>query len=125
MTQNNGTRVLVLDPDPSVRALLVALLHREGYAADAAANPDEALHLRRAVHHEAVIVEPRSFGGPAVLDALRDAVPGIPVNLIVVITAEPTASLYEKRTGVRAVLRKPFFLDELVGAVASCCEALH
>ena len=115
-------RVLVIDPDPAIRALLVAILHREGYAADAAQDPEQALRLRRSVRHAAVIVEPRLLGGPALLEELADAAPGAAKNFIVVTSPDRGGSIYEGKAGVWKVLMKPFVIDDLTEALASCCD---
>src|ERR1044071_5506456 len=65
--------ILVVDPDPAIRTLIVALLHREGYATEAAASAEQALELHRKTQPKAVVVEPRIPGGRALLDALRTA----------------------------------------------------
>jgi DNA-binding response OmpR family regulator len=115
-----GNSVLVIDSDPAVCALLVALLQREGYTADVAEDAGKALQLRRHGRHNAIIVEPRIDGGDALLEQLHDGA----TNLIVVTTPDgPPPSPYEHTRGVHAVLFKPFEIGELAAAVASCCDA--
>ena len=110
--------VLVVDPDPSVRMLLVTLMRRAGYQTDAAEDRDEALALHRTRPHDAVIVEPRGLGGAALLEQLDDGAS----NLIVVTTPEGPSTPYRDARGVRTVLLKPFRIDDLAAAVASCCS---
>jgi DNA-binding NtrC family response regulator len=112
------SRVLVVDPDPAVRALLVALMRREGYLTDAVGDPEEALELRRTMHPDVVVVEPRNLGGERLLEELHDGV----ANLVVVTTPEGRSAPYRYSRGVHAVLFKPFRIDELAAAVASCCS---
>lgn len=124
MNASNQNAVLVIDPDPSIRALILAVLRRKGYVAEAAANADQALQLHRDGTHAAFIVEPRIHGGDALLDALQTASGGDDApgpNLIVVTTPEPSQATYTGRPGVHAVLFKPFFLNDLAEAVAACC----
>lgn len=115
------SRVLVVDPDPSVRMLLVALMRRAGYQTDAARDQNEALALHRTWPHDAVIVEPRNLGGAALLEKLADGKP----NLIVVTTPEGASTPYRDTRGVRTVLLKPFRIDDLAAAVASCCNGAN
>jgi DNA-binding NtrC family response regulator len=124
MTAAGPNAVLVIDPDPSTRALIVALLRREGYVAVAAASPDEALRLHRDRRHAAVILDPRVHDGDALLHALQSADDGAAPSskLIVVTTREHSTAIYDGRPGVHTVLFKPFVLNDLAEAVASCCD---
>lgn len=124
MNTADPNSVLVIDPDPATRALILALLRREGYVAVAAAGPDEALRVHRDRRHAAVILDPRVDDGEALLNALQtaddDATPSS--NLIVVTTREQSPATYHRHPGVHAVLFKPFVLNDLAEAVASCCD---
>lgn len=120
MNASSRNAILVIDPDPSIRALILALLRRKGYLAEAAANSDEALRLHRDRKHAAVILDPRVLGGDALLHALQTA-NDAPGQLIVVTTPDHSQTTYSARPGVHAVLYKPFFLSELADAVAACC----
>jgi DNA-binding NtrC family response regulator len=116
-----SSRVLIVDPDPSVRRLLVALMRRAGYLTDAAEDQEEALALHRRLPHDAVIVEPRNLGGAALLEKLDDGT----ANLIVVTTPDGVTIPYRDTRGVRTVLFKPFRIDDLAAAVASCCDGAN
>ncbi|HVG23179.1 MAG TPA: response regulator [Thermoanaerobaculia bacterium] len=122
-TLSENAAVLVIDPDPSIRTLIVALLRRNGYVAESAGDTDEALRLRRVGRHAAVILDPRVLGGDALLRALRSAGDddAASPNLIVVTTPEQAQTPYAGRPGVHAVLFKPFHLNDLAAAVAECC----
>ncbi|HVE71557.1 MAG TPA: hypothetical protein VNI54_09340 [Thermoanaerobaculia bacterium] len=124
MNAPDRNAILVIDPDPSIRALILAVLRREGYAAEAAATPDEALRLHRDRQHAAVILEPRIHGGDVLLHALQTdgGGDGPSRKLIVVTTPEPFHAPYDGHPGVHAVLFKPFFLNDLAEAVATCCD---
>jgi CheY-like chemotaxis protein len=116
--------ILVVDPDPAIRTLILALMRREGYTAEAAGSAEQALALHGSTHPSAVVVEPRIAGGIALLDALQRgdgdgrAKPGV----IVVTTPDGHGTPYAGAPGVRAVLLKPFRLEELTDAVAACCD---
>jgi DNA-binding NtrC family response regulator len=123
MNALNHNAILVFDPDPAIRALVMALLRREGYAAEATVSADEALRLHRHARHAAVILDPHVDGGDALLHALQTAGSGDAPNrnLIVMTTSEHSRTTYDGHPGVHAVLIKPFFLNELARAVAACC----
>jgi CheY-like chemotaxis protein len=119
MEPSEKRRILVVEPDPAIRALVVALLHRSGYATDAVANADAALQARRGTAHGAVVIDPRIPGGDRLLAALRTD-PEIHENVIIMTTPDWREPAYASGDGVRGVLRKPFFLQELATLVAAC-----
>jgi DNA-binding response OmpR family regulator len=114
-------RVLVVDPDPAIRTLIVAVLRRDGHTADAAATAEQALELQRSFHPAAVVVEPRIAGGEALLDALSRVDGGTHPALIVVTTPDGRDKP-PSRPAVHAVLHKPFRLEELAEALETCWE---
>ena len=120
---NGQLRVLVVDPDAAVRALIVALLRREGYETEAAADLEGALKRARDRAHAAVVVDPRMTGGDGLLDDLSAAAPAERPNLVVVTTPDGPIARYRSRPAVCAVVFKPFPIDELTLAVANCCHA--
>lgn len=122
MAAHENQRILVVDPDPAIRSLVAALLRREGYLADLAGSADAALDLRRASNHAAVVIEPRMPGGDTLLDALTSQ---DPANVIIMTTSASLRSRYAAAPGVRAVLVKPFVIDDLSAVVASCCNGAN
>ena len=109
--ENLRRRVLVIDPDPSIRALLAAVVRRHGFEADTTGDQAEARQRARSCEYTAVILEPRMRGGDALLrDLPRDKV----------IVATTSAGIAAQRAGVAAVLRKPFLLAELSAAIDVC-----
>lgn len=119
MLAQKKQRILVVDPDPAIRSLVMALLRRDGYLSEAAESADAALDLRRASNHAAVVVEPRMPGGDALLEAL---ISHDTANVIVMTTSTALQARYVAAPGVRAALLKPFLIDELSAIVASCCD---
>ena len=115
-------RILVVDPDPAIRSLVAALLRRDGYLSDQADSADAALDLQRAVHHAAVVVEPRMLGGDALLHAL---ISSHTVNVIIMTTSAGLQHQYADAPGVKAALLKPFIIDDFSAVVASCWEGGH
>jgi DNA-binding NtrC family response regulator len=118
MTKSDRS-VLVIDPDPAVRALLLAVVRRQGFLAEGTDDADDALRRCRTGRHAAVIVDPRILGGVSLLNALDGASPD-GTNLIVVTTPDAFEAPYN-HGHVREVLFKPFHIDDLAAAVARCC----
>lgn len=122
MSSSNGRRILVVDPDSSIRSLLSALLRRQGIEAECAGDSETALLHARSQRFAAVIVEPRMEHGDTLLAELCSSSPDGDPNVIVATTPDATSHALAQRKGVRAVLLKPFHLDELFEVVAACCD---
>jgi DNA-binding NtrC family response regulator len=122
MSTLTDTRVLVADPDPAINALITALLRRAGIPADVASDRVTAITAASAGRYSAVILEPRMNGGDTLLSELYAAAPDGRPNIIVITTPDQSTAALSLRAGVVAVLLKPFRLEDLYGAVASCCE---
>lgn len=114
-------KILIVEPDPAIRALISALLHREGYATEAVENAPAALHARRTSTPGAVILDPRMRGGEIFLAELR-ADASIGAKVVIITTPDWRKPAYPTGDGIRGILLKPFFLQELVALVASCFE---
>ncbi len=111
-----------MEPDPAIRALIVAILRRRGHSPEAAETAEEALELQRRLRPAAVVVEPRISGGKALIDALANVDGGTHPAVIVVTTADGRDTPLSDAPLVRAVLHKPFRIEELAEAVTTCCE---
>lgn len=109
--------VLVIDPDPSIRALLTAVLERRSAHVTCAGDREAALALSRGCVFSAVIVEPRMRDGDLLLRELCAAPPARRPKIIVATTDAASVERF-KRDGVDVVLCKPFAVDELAAAVA-------
>jgi CheY-like chemotaxis protein len=114
------TRILVVDDDPSILALVAEILLDEGYDVATAGNGAEALE-RVAEVVPAVIVTDLMMpvmDGPALVRACRaePSTAGLP---IVIMSAALTALRDGmKSLGVQDAISKPFDTDSLVAIVA-------
>jgi DNA-binding response OmpR family regulator len=115
-------RVLVVEPDPTIRALIVAVLRRRGHRPDTAETVDEALELQRRLRPAAVIVEPRMWGGQSLIEALAQTDGGPHPAVIVLTTPDSRDTSLSEVHPIRAILHKPFRIEELAEAVTTCCE---
>ncbi|HKO58958.1 MAG TPA: response regulator [Thermoanaerobaculia bacterium] len=115
-------RILIVDDDPGVRALLVALLRHRGYGYDLAADGEEAVcHLRRA-SYDAVLLDlmlPK-VNGFEVLRFIRAERQHM-LPRVIVLTAASNATLRDFDTsGIRALMRKPFDIHALMDELDAC-----
>lgn len=109
-------RVLVVDDDPDVLALVVMVLGLAGHEVIEAADPDTAERILEGTSVDLVLTD-LNFGTTTSLAAVRRWVEGgIPVIVMTAAAAEVDvpATLDQDVT----LLRKPFSLDDLRAAVS-------
>lgn len=80
-------RVLIVDPDDRIRETLAGLLCIDGQCAvvGTAGGADEAIAIAVAMRPDVVLIDPRipaMEGGRAIIDCLREAVPGVRVLVL-------------------------------------------
>ncbi|HEX8255977.1 MAG TPA: response regulator [Thermoanaerobaculia bacterium] len=110
--------VLVIDPDPSARVLLTAVLRRTGLRVTACdSDADAGEHCLRRSRYAVVIL---STDMPS-FDALLAEIAAPPEwqrpNIIVATTTESDLSMPH----ADVVLMKPFYMTDLYAAIAKCC----
>ncbi len=114
-------RILVVEDDAPIREVVRRILNREGYAIDEAGDGQEALTKVKADHYGAIVLDlmlPK-LSGYEVLDYLTRERPNS--KCVVIISAAPEREINKADpTIVKAVLRKPFELQDLVQAVDRC-----
>jgi CheY-like chemotaxis protein len=116
-------RILIVDDDDPIRALLMTVLRRRSFRTDGARNGLEALERLAACRYALVVLDlmmPR-MNGYEVLDHIRRMpVPARPLVLVL------TAGLEQRRfdtSFVVGTIQKPFDIELLVDTVAGCLEA--
>ena len=112
-------RVLVVDDQPDIVAMLQRALSRHGFTIDTTTSPDEALARAAETPYDAALVDLVMPGrdGVAVATGLRASIPGLPVA---VMTAYPRSPLLPEvlRVGV-TVFHKPVAIQDLVDFLRS------
>lgn len=118
-------RILVVDDDDSIRALLVTILRRRGHAVDSARNGAEALerlaHCRYAVMLLDLMMP--TMSGWEVLGHLERQPPALR-PIVIVLTAGNEPRNLNPRI-VAGTVRKPFDIEMLTETVAACLTALE
>ena len=112
-------RVLLVEDEDAIRALLLAALRREPFEVDAAADGVQALHLTRTTEYAVIILDlmmPR-LNGFDFLEAFRAASPKSR-SVVIVLTAFDDSMIGRLRPDrVHAIVRKPFDVAQLVSMV--------
>lgn len=116
-----GSRILIVDDEPLVRALMLTILEREGYIAEAACDTQEAIDLLQEQTFDLVLLDlcmPGPIDGEGLLFILRDRGEDVPI-IVVSGWVDP-----ESRTPewVKAVFKKPIRMDILLSQVRSALQ---
>ncbi|MCX7174442.1 MAG: response regulator [Proteobacteria bacterium] len=114
-----GARIMVVDDDPGLLALIEMRLTAVGYAVSCAASGNEALERFPAERPRAVITDLRMDGidGHALFARLHTIAPTVPVIMLTAHGTIPDAVAATQR-GVFDFLTKPFDSNELLSTVA-------
>ena len=117
-------RLLLVDDETNLRAVLRGLLERDGYSVEEAENGRAALEKLRARSYAALITDLRmpELDGSALLDEVRREQPELPV---IVLTAHGSiaTAVDAMRRGAFDFLTKPFDKDELAQVVERAVTA--
>ena len=112
-------QILVVDDDPEIRTLIGAALKRDGFVCDFAADGDEAIAKLKAGTYALILLDlmmPRT-DGMGVINHVRFS--GIDTPIVVITAAGPGRIDSLSPVRVKAVLTKPFEIEELVDIVAA------
>jgi CheY-like chemotaxis protein len=111
------TRVLVVDDEPVIRALVAATLERAGMQVESAADGLSGIDLARQISPDVVLVDVGLPGlsGNEVLRRLRADPETASIPVLLLTGADP-----ESLEGAAGVVRKPFTLELLRDSVSKC-----
>lgn len=113
--------VLVVDDDPTIRALLVQALVDDGHEADAAADGAEALVKVRAREPDMILLDlmmPGMSGADFVRACDADArCRDVPIVILSAAYDLTVQAAELRQLGVRVALAKPFDVDAVLGVV--------
>jgi CheY-like chemotaxis protein len=113
------TTILVVDDEALIAMALEAALEDEGYRVVTAANGKQGLErLAETPRPELVLLDMMMpiMNGPAMLEAMAadSSLSDIPV---IVLSSLSKEAVLARTTGVAAILRKPYTVDEILGAI--------
>jgi PAS domain S-box-containing protein len=119
--------VLLVDDEPSVRAITRRLLERAGYRVLEAADGHEALAIagRSDVRLDLLLTDMVMPGlsGQQVVVRFRAARPGVPIVGITGYAGESPQVVAAEEAGLSGLITKPFSADALIRAVAAACHS--
>ena len=125
-----GKRVLVTDADETVRSAAHDLLERYGCIVETAHDGKEAMYMARNIGcangYDAILADIRlpDLAGHELLEELKKFVDEPPLILMTGFGYDPGHSIVKARqAGLKAVLYKPFRLDQLIETVEQVAAA--
>ena len=123
-------RVLVVDDEAAIRALVAKIIERAGYTVDTARDGREAIDkLQTGEYYDVLVIDLMmpNVDGYGVVDFLRER--GGPQPAVILVTAADSAAVRRLDGAlVHSVLRKPFDIDvlaDLIGAAAQTMRREH
>jgi CheY-like chemotaxis protein len=124
MNAEQQKRVLVVDDDPVVRALLVWTLKRHSLIVDEASDGLAALALIKEHQYSVIVLDlvMPLLDGFGVLTALHGPSMASPPVVLVITGAERRAVDHLDPQRIHGIVRKPFDPEELASLVVACAE---
>jgi DNA-binding response OmpR family regulator len=112
-------KVLVVEDDDAIRALLVAALRREPFDVHAASNGAEALTLTRASHYAVILLDLMmpTLSGVEFLKAFHESDPKSRTVVFVMTAFDDVTVRHIAPNLVHGIVRKPFDVPQLVAMV--------
>jgi DNA-binding NtrC family response regulator len=116
-------RILVVDDDAEMRALLVEELRHEGYEAGEASDGAEAVLACRAMAYDVILMD-KNMPGPSGLDLLPGFRRSCPRARIIMMTAFGDVPSYVEASEKGAVdfLFKPFRIDDMKASIRKALD---
>jgi CheY-like chemotaxis protein len=124
MDRHDEARVLVVDDEAAIRALMARIIERAGFPVDVAANGLEAIEKIDARPYAVLVVDLMmpQVDGYAVVDHVRSI--DRPRPAIIVVTACDSAAIRRLDGAmVHSVIRKPFDIEVLSDLIVTAAKA--
>jgi CheY-like chemotaxis protein len=119
----NDKRILVVDDDDAIRALLMTIMRRRGLAADAAADGAEALDRLARCEYNVMLLDlmmPNRSGWDVLGEIAGWPPERRPVIIVLTAGSEPRTL---DPTLVAGTIRKPFDVEMLIDTVSACVRS--
>jgi DNA-binding response OmpR family regulator len=117
-------RVLVVDDEPAIRALVAKIVERAGLEVDTAVDGAAAIERLEAMEYGVIVLDLMmpNVDGFGLIDYIRER-GGEKPAIIVVSAGEPAALRHLDGSMVHSILRKPFDIDVLGELIAAAARA--
>lgn len=119
-------RVLVVDDEPAIRALVTKIVERAGYPVDSARDGAEAIERLEDTEYAVIVLDLMmpNVDGYGLIDYIKSSSRRRPA--IIVISAGDTAALRRLDGAVvHSILRKPFDIDVLGDLITAAARSME
>jgi two-component system capsular synthesis sensor histidine kinase RcsC len=119
-------RVLVVDDEPAIRALVAKIVERAGFPVDVARDGADAIELLDGHEYAVVVVDLMmpNVDGYALIDYLKKRKDERPA-IIVISAGEPGALRQLDGSMVHSIVRKPFDIDVLGDLITAAARSMR
>lgn len=120
------TRVLVVDDEPAIRALVTKIVERQGFPVDSARDGADAIEKLQSQHYGVVVVDLMmpNVDGYGLIEYIKQR--GGTYPAIIVVSAGDSASLRRlDGSMVHSIVRKPFDIDVLGDLIAAAARTMN
>jgi DNA-binding response OmpR family regulator len=120
----SARQVIVVDDDPALRTLFVAMLARKGFTVDVAPDGRAAYDQICRSTYSAILLDLMmpEVNGFELLERLARDCPSLLRRVIVITGASRRVVQSLDTTAIWGLIRKPFDIDDLVNSVIACSE---
>ena len=117
-------QVIVVDDDPGLRTLFIAILERKGFTVDVAPDGRAAYDRISRTPYSAIVLDLMmpDVNGFELLERLARECPSLLPRVIVMTGASRRVVQTLDTSSIWGLIRKPFDIDELVTAVLACSD---
>jgi DNA-binding response OmpR family regulator len=124
MSSDSEPRVLVVESNDALRAMLFTILRHQPVSVDVAATAEEALKKVNQCDYALVVVDVDmdERGGATFITQFREQRPDVPTFVLAV--RDPKNDLYLDPQLVSAILNKPLEIDLLADLVRECANVV-
>lgn len=121
-----GGRVLVVDDEPAIRALVARIVDRAGLPVDTASHGADAIARMKAMQYSVVVVDLMMpvIDGFGVVEYVRDLPKGQRPAVIVISAGDSSALRKLDGSVVHSIVRKPFDIDVLGDLIAAAAKSV-
>jgi CheY-like chemotaxis protein len=125
MSKVSGARILVVDDDPEILAMLATRLDKRGYTTTTAADGNAALEAARKQHPDLMLLDVMMPGksGWEVARALKQDPKTAKIKIVMVSAIGPTNEITSPIYGADAHIDKPFEFEALEKIIADLLKA--
>ncbi len=115
---NDDPRVLIIEDQDTLRAMLFTILRHQPLAVDTAASADEAMEKVMGCDYALILIDMGNRDAEAFLKSFHEARPDAATFIIAV--ADPKSDAFIDPNIVSAVVSKPLEIDTLAEVIREC-----